>query len=51
MDEAFIINLADARAGGRAGGEERPMRQWDYLHCPPEPSTSSSARAQGRARC
>jgi len=88
MDEAFIINLAHARAGGRAGraisiefepegvqwpdtgvnvqvmepgqpnclyhsepvqedflvlagecvaivgGEERPMRQWDYLHCP-----------------
>jgi uncharacterized cupin superfamily protein len=88
MDEAFIINVADARAGGRAGqaisielepegvhwpdtgvniqvmqpgqpnclyhsepvqedflvllgeciaivnGEERPMRQWDFLHCP-----------------
>jgi uncharacterized cupin superfamily protein len=88
MDEAFIINVADARAGGRArhaisielepegahwpdtgvniqvmqpgqpnclyhsepvqedflvllgeciaivNGEERPMRQWDFLHCP-----------------
>ena len=30
-------------------GEERPLKQWDLAHCPPRPSTRSSARATGRA--
>ena len=31
-------------------GEERPLKQWDFVHCPPMADTSSSARATARAR-
>jgi len=30
-------------------GEERPLRKWDFVHCPPGPSTSSSAPVPGPA--
>ena len=32
-------------------GEERPLRQWDFLHCPAGSSTCSWAPATGRAPC
>jgi Cupin domain len=31
-------------------GEERPLRQWDFFHCPAGRITSSSAPETGRAR-
>ena len=30
-------------------GEERPLRQWDFVHCPPDTTTSSSGPAAARA--
>jgi uncharacterized cupin superfamily protein len=30
-------------------GEERPLKAWDFVHCPPAPTTSSWAPATGPA--
>ena len=30
--------------------EERHLKAWDFFHCPPGRTTSSSAQAMGRAR-
>ena len=48
--EGFLVLAGECLAV--IDGQEHPLRQWDYFHCPPgDRGTSSSGRATGRARC
>ena len=49
VQEDFLVLHGECIVDPRR--EERPLRQWDFVHCPAGPSTSSSAPATGRARC
>jgi hypothetical protein len=40
--ECFLVLAGECKA--ILDGEERTLRQWDFLHCPAEPSTSSWER-------
>src|SRR5215213_9519701 len=48
VQEDFLV-LAGECIGIIDGAEHR-FRAWDFVHCPAEPSTSSSAPATARAR-
>lgn len=39
VQEDFLVLAGECTA--ILNGEERLLRQWDFLHCPQEPSTSS----------
>ena len=47
--EGFLVLAGECLAV--IEGQEHPLRQWDYLHCPPGPGTSSSGPATSPARC
>ena len=46
--EGFLVLSGEALL--LVEGEERPLRAWDYVHCPPWRSTSSWGQGTGRAQ-
>jgi quercetin dioxygenase-like cupin family protein len=48
QQEDFLVLSGECRV--IVEGEERLLHQWDFVHCPRERVTSSSAPGRGRAR-
>ena len=48
VQEAFLVLSGECLAV--IDGEERTLRAWDFVHCPPDTRTSSSGPETGPAR-
>ena len=42
--EAFLVLSGEALL--IVEGQERPLKQWDFAHCPPKQTSPSSRRGQ-----